>query len=153
MHIPDFMPMLDDGAHTNPSQGACVMEYISVLAGEKWSDLPSCTKPHVARMAQWVNDYLPEGERNDFLLPLVPILMRTGALEDTPETWTLSRAARDLMRYRGDHVINDKTVTSRMQNLLVEILDEYAKQITDEDSVTVEQVEDAVRFLVTASSK
>jgi len=45
MTAPDFLPVLSHGSHTSPKEGACVMEYVSVLAGEPWTDRPACTHP------------------------------------------------------------------------------------------------------------
>ena len=32
--VPEGMPVLTAGGHRGPEHGACVMEYVSVLAGE-----------------------------------------------------------------------------------------------------------------------
>ena len=81
MHTPDFMPVLSAGAHANPKEGACVMEMVSFLAGEDWSDRPACTHPVLAEMARSVNDRLPDDERQK-ILPLM------GRLFGTAETGT-----------------------------------------------------------------
>ena len=81
MLTPDFMPVLSAGAHDNPKEGACVMEMVSFLAGEDWSDRPACTHPVLAEMARSVNDRLPDDERQK-ILPLM------GRLFGTAETGT-----------------------------------------------------------------
>jgi len=53
---PDAMPVLSRGRHHSPRSGACFMEFASYLAGEKWSDHPSCTHPVLASLARAVND-------------------------------------------------------------------------------------------------
>jgi hypothetical protein len=53
---PDQLPLLDAGAHLHPSDGACLMEYVSVLAGEGFSDHPRCTDPLLGQLARLVND-------------------------------------------------------------------------------------------------
>ena len=68
---PDFMPMLSPGRHRNPRKGACFMEMASYLAGERWSDHPSCTHPLLAGMAREVNDRVGDDFRQD-LVPLIP---------------------------------------------------------------------------------
>src|SRR5690606_30825303 len=82
MTIPDFMPVLSAGAHDDPSEGACVMEYVSLLAGEDFSDYPVCTHPVLASAARVVNDYLPDSER--YLL--VPLIGRLFGTADTRES-------------------------------------------------------------------
>src|SRR6476659_1558530 len=48
VHTPDLMPVLSRGKHRSPKKGACFMELASFLAGETWSDHPSCTHPLLA---------------------------------------------------------------------------------------------------------
>jgi hypothetical protein len=47
------------------------MEFASFLAGERWSDHPSCTHPLLAQLARDVNDSLSDRERQQ-LVPLIP---------------------------------------------------------------------------------
>ena len=83
MNTPDFMPVLSVGWHESPKDGACIMEYVSFLAGEEWSDRPSCTHPVLALTAQRVNDTLSAADRH-LLLPLLPRLMGTSKGSDDP---------------------------------------------------------------------
>ena len=53
---PDFMPVLRPGAHSGPDKGACFMEYISVLRGEKFSDCSRSVNPFIANVARILND-------------------------------------------------------------------------------------------------
>ncbi len=53
----DFVPILSPGKHRNPRRGGCFMEMASYLAGEPWSDNPSCTHPLLSSMARLVNDH------------------------------------------------------------------------------------------------
>lgn len=67
----DHMPVLSRGRHRNPKRGACFMEFASYLAGERWSDHPSCTHPLLAALARLVNDNVSDGNRGR-LVRLVP---------------------------------------------------------------------------------
>lgn len=58
---------LSVGKHPSPYSGTCVMEHISMLAGDEFTDYPSCTEPAVAQCAQTVNDCLGDIARNAFL--------------------------------------------------------------------------------------
>ncbi len=69
--VPDGVPVLSRGRHRSPRRGACFMEFASFLAGERWSDHPSCTHPLLAQLARQVNDSLSDGERQ-LLVPLIP---------------------------------------------------------------------------------
>lgn len=69
--IPDLVPVLSRGKHRNPRRGACFMELASFLAGEKWTDRPSCTHPLLAEVARNVNDRTSDAERSQ-LAPLIP---------------------------------------------------------------------------------
>ncbi len=64
---PDFLPTLSAGMHPTPAQGACFMEYASFLAGERWSDRPSCTDPVLAELARGVNDSVTDDARQRLL--------------------------------------------------------------------------------------
>ena len=69
--LPDLMPVLSRGRHRNPRKGACFMELASYLAGERWSDHPSCTHPLLGELARFVNDYTSDENRSR-LAPLIP---------------------------------------------------------------------------------
>ena len=105
--IPDNMPTLSGGKH-DPREGkACVMEYVSLLAGEKWSDSPSCTHPVLAAMARNVNDRLPDDERH-LLVPLIGRLFGTAETGTDHERQVLSVrlavwCARQVLEHSGDH--------------------------------------------------
>ncbi len=63
--------MLSPGKHRNSRQGACFMEMVSYLAGERWSDHPKCTHPLVASVARMVNDNTTDANRTR-LAALIP---------------------------------------------------------------------------------
>jgi hypothetical protein len=68
---PESMPVLSRGKHRNQRRGACFMEMASFLAGERWSDHPTCTHPLLADLARLVNDVLSDRWRPQ-LVPLIP---------------------------------------------------------------------------------
>jgi hypothetical protein len=70
-HSPDMLPVLSRGKHRNPRKGACFMELASYLAGERWSDHPTCTHPLLAGIARLVNDHTSDQERHR-LAELIP---------------------------------------------------------------------------------
>jgi hypothetical protein len=74
---PDHLPMLDRGAHRSPEHGACLMEYVSVLAGTPFSDRPNCTHPALALVARWVNDHTTDPAARARLAVLAPGLIGT----------------------------------------------------------------------------
>jgi hypothetical protein len=76
MNIPGTLPTLSAGAHLPDEGKACVMEYVSLLAGEQWSDTPACTYYPLAQAAQAVNDRLTDDERH-LLVPLIGRLFGT----------------------------------------------------------------------------
>lgn len=71
VHPPELLPMLSRGKHRNPRKGACFMELASFLAGERWSDHPTCTHPLLATVARLVNDHTSDAGRQR-LAPLIP---------------------------------------------------------------------------------
>ena len=79
--VPDVLPMLSRGKHRNPRRGACFMELASFLAGERWSDHPSCTHSLLAEVARSVNDRTSDAGRPQ-LAPLIPSVV--GLTTDDP---------------------------------------------------------------------
>jgi hypothetical protein len=75
------VPVLSRGKHRNPRKGACFMEFASYLAGEPWSDHPSCTHPLLAGVARDVNDCTTDAGRAR-LAPLIPSVI--GLTPDDP---------------------------------------------------------------------
>ena len=74
---PDGLPMLARGGHRSPEQGACLMEYVSVLAGAQFSDHPRCTHPALAQLARVVNDEVIDPAARARLAMLAPDLIGT----------------------------------------------------------------------------
>ena len=70
--------VLRSGAHTSPSDGVSLMEAVSALAGEPWSNRPSCTSPVIAAYARSLNDWLPDDARQR-LKVYIPRLVGTAA--------------------------------------------------------------------------
>jgi hypothetical protein len=61
--IPDALPLLRPGRHRRRRRGVCLMEYTSIIAGERFSDHPRCTDPALAAVARAVNDYSSDAAR------------------------------------------------------------------------------------------
>lgn len=91
MNVPDALPTLSAGSHDADHGEACVMEYVSLLAGEEWSDHPECTHPMLAHEARTTNDLLRESDRPR-LVPLIGRLF--GTTEDSPELRARLRLAQ-----------------------------------------------------------
>ena len=68
--------VLRPGAHTSASDGVSLMEAVSVLAGEPWSNSPSCTSPVITAYARSLSDWLPDDERQ-WLKAYIPRLVGT----------------------------------------------------------------------------
>jgi hypothetical protein len=62
-HPPELVPILSRGKHRSPRKGACFMELVSYLAGERWSDHPACVHPLLAAVARDVNDCTSDAGR------------------------------------------------------------------------------------------
>lgn len=80
---PDGMPVLSRGRHAAPEEGACLMEYVSVIAGEPFSDHPACVEPLLVRLAWAVNDSAPASVRAS-LVHFAPRMI--GTRNDNPRT-------------------------------------------------------------------
>lgn len=105
---PDFLPTLSSGAHDADDGEACVMEYVSMLAGEEWSDRPECTHPVLAHEARTTNDLLLDDDRPR-LVPLIGRLF--GTTEDSPEI----RATLRLVQARRVTLLMDRSARARVE--------------------------------------
>jgi hypothetical protein len=79
--VPDLVPQLSRGKHRRPRKGACFMELVSYLAGERWSDHPGCTHPLLATLGRLVNDHTSDAGRGE-LAGMVPSVI--GLTSDDP---------------------------------------------------------------------
>lgn len=77
--VPDGVPVLSAGRHGSPRHGACLMELVSVLAGERWSDQPRCVDPPLAALARTVNDVVSDPARQR-LATLAPDFIGTASV-------------------------------------------------------------------------
>ena len=92
---------LERGGHTDPTSGSCLMERVSVIAGERFTDRPRCSLPALAALAQQVNDRVSDGARQS-LLALAPGLA-TSATDDPRASWALvAVCARRVLARRPD---------------------------------------------------
>src|SRR4051794_15390136 len=62
------------GAHSSPTVGTCLMELVSVIGGERFSDRPKCVHPTLATIARTVNDHVGDDSRQR-LVTLLPTMM------------------------------------------------------------------------------
>lgn len=96
MNIKDFGPFhLTPNNHPGPEEGMCVMEMVSFLAGEEWSDTPECASPLLSEFCMTLNDTQNQTFR-DRLQTYVPCLIGTVSPEHEAErteylAWALVR--------------------------------------------------------------
>ena len=72
----DRPPRLSRGIHLSAEDGVCLMEYVSVIAGERFGPEPNCTDPAVAIVAGLVNDAMSDAARTA-LIDMAPSLAVT----------------------------------------------------------------------------
>jgi hypothetical protein len=72
------------------------MEFASFLAGEKWSDHPSCTHPLLAQVARRVNDLIGDEGRQQ-LVPLIPLVVGRRGDDRTWLTLPVAVAAASIL--------------------------------------------------------
>ncbi len=127
---PDSLPTLSAGAHDADTGSACVMEYVSLLAGEQWSDRPECTHPILAHEARVANDLLLDGDRPR----LVPLI---GRLFGTTEDSSTLRARLRLTQARRVAALVDKSERARITAAIT-----HAEAVLDglEDELTHDQL-------------
>jgi hypothetical protein len=72
--------------HESIEQGLCVMEAVSYVAGEPWSDAPKCACPVISVFLRSWNDGLPsDAERDRLLKPLISQLVDTKSTKEVEE--------------------------------------------------------------------
>jgi hypothetical protein len=101
-HAPAGMPVLSAGKHSRPGQGACLMEYVSVLAGRRFSAKPECTDRTLAAIARAVNDYSSDATRQD-LGSYAGTLTTAGRLELTDQQDLARRVLLTALPYSDGH--------------------------------------------------
>ena len=73
---------LESGSHSDFEEGVCVMEAAAYIAGEKFSDHPTCVSEVIGSFMRSWNDGLPDNEARDRLLkPLVSVIIGTKTTE------------------------------------------------------------------------
>jgi len=66
------------GAH-RPDSKFCLLEAVAYVAGEPWSDHPTCVSPVLAAFGRAWNDGMRSDEERAQLLPYIPLLIGTRA--------------------------------------------------------------------------
>lgn len=75
-----ILPILSEGAHESPKEGACFMEFVSYLAGEVWSDAPACSDPMLGVFMQRINDQINDPGQRSKLAELIPQVINSRVL-------------------------------------------------------------------------
>ena len=145
MNVLDGLPTLSRGSHDPDSGKACVMEYVALLAGEAWSDGPTCTHPSLAWHARRANDSLNDEDRH----LLVPMILRLfGTNEPVNEMdFHLAKSrvtAKYNMSFSGCHSENP----TKLVKLLSDLIDIYDRlsgraapeELTDDDMALLNSV-------------
>jgi hypothetical protein len=93
--------MLTRGRHRDPRAGRCLLELVSVLAGEPWTDHPRCIHPVLASIARRANDACSDAGR-DALIPLALPLIGTAALPEPVSSILVGRCRRAALSVRPE---------------------------------------------------
>lgn len=81
-NIPDYIPILGHGAHNSPQEGACVMEMVSFITGDKWTDHPKTVHSALADIARNTNDFVSDDNRS-IIANMIPRFIGTNEIKDT----------------------------------------------------------------------
>jgi hypothetical protein len=77
---------LGSNSHESIEKGLCVMEAVSYVAGEPWSDQPKCACPVISAFMRSWNDLLPnDAERDRLLKPLIAQLVDSKSTKGVEE--------------------------------------------------------------------
>jgi hypothetical protein len=83
--------VLSVGAHSTVAEGVCVMEAASIVAGEVWSDRPTCASPVISRFLRRWNDTLPWRPRQALKRYICPVIGTATTDADEAERLDLVR--------------------------------------------------------------
>lgn len=144
--VPDQLPVLSRGKHRSPRKGACFMEFASYLAGERWSDHPTCTHPLLAAVARHVNDSTSD-EGRPRLAPLIPSVI--GLVSDDPHVdarialrcarKALPVAAADRQRVLAVSVLSCERILAELEGRPLDSMEQASRR-------ALKQVPDAARW-------
>lgn len=68
---------IDEGSHTDPSKGHCIMEAVSVITGQEFTDEPVCVSQTIINEMIGINDAIPSGRTRAKLKKVVPDIIGT----------------------------------------------------------------------------
>ena len=68
---------LSSGAHDSPEKGHCLLEVVSLFAGEEFGDHPECVDPALAEFGRVWNDGLRSDDEREQLKRYIPLLPGT----------------------------------------------------------------------------
>lgn len=121
--IPEGLPSLAAGSHNAGAGEACVMEYVSILAGESFSDHPSCTDPVLSAVARSVNDWMSDESRQK----LVPLIGRLFGTASRGSNDVGIQVAEFINTYVHKEIEDDapKSKDDRLYDYMVAVLDEF----------------------------
>jgi hypothetical protein len=140
------VPVLSRGKHRNPRRGACFMEYASFLAGEAWSDHPSCTHALLAAIARHVNDCTTDANRSR-LAPQIPSVIGLNPADrrvDPMLVLACVRVALPVVSDERQHVLAVALLTA--ERMLDEIDGRPAGTLTAASRQVLDDVPQAARW-------
>lgn len=140
-NVPESLPTLSAGKHEQGAGQACVMEYVSILAGEEFSDHPSCTDQVLAAAARSVNDWMTD-EGRAMLVPLIGRLFGTATRGSDEVAIQLAEFINDYVHAEIEK--NEQMPTDeRLVKYMTALLDKFDEltEFTDTDSTALTPVQ------------
>jgi len=145
------MPVLSAGKHRSPRKGACFMELASYLAGERWSDHPSCTHPLLAVLAREVNDHVTDTARGR-LAPLIPQVIGVNGEDPRVMAWLARDAALTALPIASAERQGVAAVgILRCEQMLNELAGRSPAQLSAESAAALSEVPHAHRWALSFS--
>jgi hypothetical protein len=129
------------------------MEFASYLAGERWSDHPSCTHPLLARLARLVNDYTSDAQRQR-LATMIPSVVGLTSDDVRVDLRVALRAALSALPVVAEQRQRSMALTVVVVNrLLAEIEGRPTDHLEEESRRTLAQVPLATRWAYEAAAE
>jgi hypothetical protein len=114
---PVGLPQLGRGRHAVPEEGACLMEYTSVLAGLRFTDRPRCTAPTLAGLARLVNDASSDAARPELarLAPELSVRRHLSAEQSARVVAGVLTSVADSVEFLGEGRPGDQRRVDRLR--------------------------------------
>jgi hypothetical protein len=127
-NLMEAVPHLRSGIGQTPADGGCILQVVDWIDRQGWTDQPECVHPVLRKLAIYVNDQLPDGERQK-LLDLTGRLMGTNTGGQEMSVRLAAFCARRVL-----HIYEEKCPDEDRPRKAIEAAEQWADDPSDENN-------------------